>query len=184
MDLCRSVTSSTWLAHGPVFCLRSFMHINYETLRFKALCVLDQAIDDCHYAPLRGSLGLRFALAYLYAISDGRREPFDAFWREVHDAKAFAYSEEDQHYLRTSYARTQLCCISWFVGIKLTADVNAAANGCEEGSIETYGRPVPNRGQPFRYGISSINTLSCHRIALLPAIGPRRFCSAIGGGAE
>ena len=99
------------------------MHIDYETLRFKALCVLDQAIDDCHSAPLQGSLGLRFALAYLYAISDGRREPFDAFWREVHDAKASAYSKEDQHHLRTSYARTQLCCISRGVGIELTAEL-------------------------------------------------------------
>ena len=99
------------------------MQFGQDHLTYKALCVLDQAIDDCHAAPLHATLGLRFTLAYLYAVSDGRREPYDAFWREVRDAKTIAYSDSDQGYLRATYARTQLCRISRGVGIELTADI-------------------------------------------------------------
>ena len=61
------------------------MHINRYKLIFKAPCALDEAIDDCHLATLRPTFTLRFALAYLLAVSDGKRDSFDMVWREVQD---------------------------------------------------------------------------------------------------
>jgi hypothetical protein len=59
---------------------------NRDQLVFKALCVLDDAIDQSCRGKVPASLGLRFALAYLYAVGDRRREwfdrqPYDEFWR-------------------------------------------------------------------------------------------------------
>ncbi len=56
-----------------------------EALVFKALCVLDEAMEQARGGKVLPSLGLRFALAYLYAIGDRRkewfdREPYDEFW--------------------------------------------------------------------------------------------------------
>ena len=59
------------------------MRFDRDHLIFKALCALDEAIDQCDTAPIKPGFALRFALAYLFAVSDGRREPYDAFWRQV-----------------------------------------------------------------------------------------------------
>ena len=57
------------------------MRFDRDHLVFKALCALDQAIADCDDAPIKPSFALRFALAYLFAVSDGERYPYDLFWR-------------------------------------------------------------------------------------------------------
>lgn len=48
---------------------------------FKALAALEEAADRTHDEPVRPTYSLRFALAYLYAVSSGERWPFDGFWR-------------------------------------------------------------------------------------------------------
>lgn len=57
-----------------------------QELAFKALCVLDEAIEDARAGKVRPSPGLRLALAFLYAVGDRRgewfdREPYVEFWR-------------------------------------------------------------------------------------------------------
>lgn len=99
------------------------MRFDRDHLTFKALCALDEAIDLCDAAPIEPTFALRFALAYLFAVSDGRREPYDAFWREVRDGNGAAYSEASRRYVRTTYARTALAGISRGVGIELTVDM-------------------------------------------------------------
>ena len=99
------------------------MRFDRDQLTFKALCALDEAINQCDAAPIKPTFALRFALAYLFAVSDGRRDPYDAFWREIRDPKASAFSDSARRYVRTSYARTALARISRGVGVELTADV-------------------------------------------------------------
>lgn len=99
------------------------MRFDRDQLTFKALCALDEAIDQCEAVPIRPTFALRFALAYLFAVSDGRRDPYDAFWREIRDLKPSAFSESAQGYVRTSYARTALAGISRSVGVELTAEM-------------------------------------------------------------
>ena len=88
------------------------MRFDRDHLTFKALCALDEAIDQCDAAPIKPTFALRFALAYLFAVSDGQRAPYDAFWREVTDSNGAAYSEPSRRYVRTTYARTALGGIS------------------------------------------------------------------------
>lgn len=92
-------------------------------LIFKALCVLDQAIDDCNAGPVVGTFGLRFALAFLYAASDGNRHHFDKFWQITRDPMIHAYSEDSRAYQRTSYARTSLTGICDSIGLPLTLEL-------------------------------------------------------------
>jgi hypothetical protein len=99
------------------------MRFDRNHLTFKALCALDEAIDQCDAAPIRPTFALRFALAYLFAVSDGRRDPYDAFWREIRDGKGSAFSEASRRYVRTTYARTALAGISRSVGVELTAEM-------------------------------------------------------------
>lgn len=99
------------------------MRFDRDQLAFKALCALDEAIDACDAGPIKPTFALRFALAYLYAVSDGHRDPYDSFWREIRDPKASAFSEPARRYVRTSYAWTALAGISRSVGVELTADI-------------------------------------------------------------
>jgi hypothetical protein len=99
------------------------MRFERDHLNFKALCALDEAIDQCDAGPIEPTFALRFALAYLFAVSDGRRDPYDAFWHEIRDGNGAAYSDSSRCYVRTTYARTALAGISRGIGIELTADV-------------------------------------------------------------
>jgi hypothetical protein len=111
------------MAQRTMFYLRSHMRFDRDQFTFKALCALDEAIDQCDEAPIKPTFALRFALAYLFAVSDGRRDPYDAFWREVRDGAGAAYSESSRRYVRTTNARTALAGISRGVGIELNADI-------------------------------------------------------------
>ncbi len=57
-------------------------------LVFKALCVLAEARDQARRGRVAPSLGLRFALAYLFTAARARgasigRGPYDEFWRNA-----------------------------------------------------------------------------------------------------
>lgn len=70
------------------------MRLTCDQLIFKALCVL----DDVHAGTPAGP-GLRFALAYLYAVGNGERWLFDEFWR--------AAIEPETGNLATDFGRRQ-----------------------------------------------------------------------------
>lgn len=60
--------------------------LSREALVFRALCVLEEAVEESRKGAVPPSPGLRLALAYLYAVGDRRREwfdrePYDGFWR-------------------------------------------------------------------------------------------------------
>jgi len=79
---------------GPVR-IRMRMFVSDQALRkgdlkralvFKALCVLEEAQRDAERGRVAPSLGLRFALAYLYAVGSRSgewfdREPYVKFWQ-------------------------------------------------------------------------------------------------------
>jgi hypothetical protein len=91
-------------------------------LIFKALCVLDQAIDDCTPTPVKPNPGLRLALGLLFVFSDGDRSSFDAFWKIVIDA-ADAITHAMKADTRSTYARTYLTAICRSVDMPLTVDL-------------------------------------------------------------
>lgn len=86
------------------------------------MCVLDEAIDACDAGPLAPSISVRLALSTLFAMSDGRREPYDKFWKTVMDPMASQWSETQSSYVRTSYARTEMMGIARTVGVELTME--------------------------------------------------------------
>lgn len=55
------------------------MRFSKQHLTFKALVALDEAAESVE--PVPKSFALRFALAYLYASTNGERWLFDDFWR-------------------------------------------------------------------------------------------------------
>jgi hypothetical protein len=63
----------------------SRMRIARESLKLKALHVLEAAAWDVGKVRVAPSPGLRLALAYLYAVSDADRALYDGFWKAVID---------------------------------------------------------------------------------------------------
>jgi len=57
------------------------VRIAEQKLRNLALQTLDEALAEALERPVRRSIGLRFALAYLASSADCEREPFDSYWR-------------------------------------------------------------------------------------------------------
>ena len=57
------------------------LRISRGQLIFMGLAVLDQIAEQCHRDPHRRSTALRVTMGMLYAFSDGRRAPYDQFWR-------------------------------------------------------------------------------------------------------
>lgn len=98
------------------------MRIDRERLTFKALSVLAEIADNCDKQPAERTLGLRFALAYLYAVSNGNRQPFDEFWRSCCDPVPWAYSAAEREYVRGTYTRSALSGIILSVGAPGTVE--------------------------------------------------------------
>ena len=98
------------------------MRIDRAHLKFKALCALSEVVDQCDHAPLAPSLALRFALAYLFSISDGDRSSFDMFWQTIRQSDDAFHSATMARALRNSYARTAMTGIARSVGVELTVE--------------------------------------------------------------
>ena len=62
-----------------LFCMRRF---GMTELRGQALAAVDEAAEQTKEGPVRRSLALRFALAFLANFAEDRW-PFDNFWRAV-----------------------------------------------------------------------------------------------------
>lgn len=60
------------------------MRVGRERLIFLGLCALDEIVDQAKDGPVRPTFGLRFTLALLWALSDGKeRASYDGIWRCV-----------------------------------------------------------------------------------------------------
>lgn len=66
----------------------SGLRLARDRLIFMGLAVLDQIAEECHREPHRRGIGLRVTMAMLYAFSDGRRRPYDRFWRICADCNS------------------------------------------------------------------------------------------------
>lgn len=105
------------------------MRIGKDQLTLKALRVLAEIADTCDKHPAERTLGLRFTLAYLYAVSNGNREPFDAFWRCCYDPVSWAYNQSEREYVRGTYTRSALAGIILAVGAPGTVEFLQSLRG-------------------------------------------------------
>jgi hypothetical protein len=66
-------------------------------LRAKALVALEEVCADCRYREPPRTYAIRFALAYLWSLSNGASEPFLLFWRELaNDNQLFRWRHADE----------------------------------------------------------------------------------------
>ena len=88
------------------------MRISDRQLAFKALCVLSEAAESAHKEPIAGTLGVRLALAYLYATArSDNRKVYDEFWQTI-QSKPEGQTEHISAYMRGTLADT---CIKGMV---------------------------------------------------------------------
>lgn len=99
------------------------MRFDRNHLVFKAICALDEIVDQCHAGPIRTTLAMRFVLAFLYSQSPSDdRSRFDKFWKIIRDEYQPAYSDHDRRYLRVTYARTCWTGIARSCGIPMNLE--------------------------------------------------------------
>jgi hypothetical protein len=72
------------------------MGFGADQLKGKALLALEEALQELRYRPVRRSIALRFALAYLWASSGGDRGPFEDYWRAAADERMWRFSTADR----------------------------------------------------------------------------------------
>lgn len=97
-------------------------------LVFKALCVLEEAMVVSRSGRAPTSYGLRFALAYLYAVGDRRGEGFDRgpyveFWQLA--TRIGPTGDDTQGVGRRTTMRSCLNAIARAAGMELTPEINA-----------------------------------------------------------
>jgi hypothetical protein len=98
------------------------VRLSRDQLIFRALVILDEVVDACGAAPIRPSLGARFALMFLYAVSNGDRHAYDDFWRVVEDRQEHTHSETMGSTMRETNARTCLTGIACSVGVDFSVE--------------------------------------------------------------
>jgi len=96
-----------------------------DQLIFKALVALDEAVDQCGAGPLKPGFALRFALAYLFAVSDGQRDSYDGFWHAIQEPNEREPGSMGS-YIRSSAARRNLNGIARSVGLYLSVELDQA----------------------------------------------------------
>lgn len=72
---------STCATTGPM------VRFGMEQLRDKALAALEEACEESRSGPVRRTMALRFALAFLANFERQERWPFDHFWQAVGDPR-------------------------------------------------------------------------------------------------
>lgn len=102
-----------------------------NTIRGKAILALEEAVQELRYDRVRRTYALRFALAYLYDLQPGKREPYDALWAALDsDNTVLRYKQAD-------HALTEIC-----VHLGAVRD-EEAMNECWRAA---YARHQENRG--------------------------------------
>lgn len=100
------------------------MRIATDRLIIKALTALEEVGRQAQSAPIAPNFALRFALAFLYAHSDGERESFDAFWRAVTDPGDHRQSTPNMtNVVRSITASRHLHRIYRSVGVERSTDM-------------------------------------------------------------
>ena len=93
------------------------MRVGRERLIFLGLCALDEFRDQAKEGPIPPSFALRFTLAALFALSDGKeRDCFNGFWRNVTRGPGDDHRYMVDQDLRHSYAGHQLRGIAKSLG--------------------------------------------------------------------
>lgn len=109
------------------------MRIERERLIWMALAALDEAIDAARERPLAPTFGIRIALATAFAFSDGRRDPYDHFWKMMQDPAAHQPSPVAASYYRTTHMRTNLRGIVRSLGLPETPETDSAIHRARRG---------------------------------------------------
>lgn len=89
---------------------------------FLALCVLQDVVDQSRAGAVAPSLGLRLALAHLYATGDRRgmwfdRQPYDGFWTEA--TKQTASGDDAAAFGRQQHLNAHLAGIARAAGMEM-----------------------------------------------------------------
>jgi hypothetical protein len=101
------------------------MRIARDRLIFLALCALDEIVDQAKHQPVQPSFALRFTLAFLWALSDGKqRATYDGFWRCVTPQK----EPHREHRLYYDYADGHLRAIARSLGFDFETELREAIN--------------------------------------------------------
>jgi hypothetical protein len=82
------------------------MRFTPEHLTYKALCAVSEIVEQCRAAPVKPSMALRFALAFLY-VQSGKRHKwiYDQFWRCIQEEHPLATCAEQAGYYRSRDAQ-------------------------------------------------------------------------------
>lgn len=115
------------------------MRFERDHLIFKALCVLDEAVEQARDAPLRPpSTGVRFALAYLWAVApSGDRAPYDSFWLAIQGGGSGQKTPHLTGIVRGQTAQSAFYPIARAAGLEPTVALSEAmrkARGVRRGS--------------------------------------------------
>jgi hypothetical protein len=102
-----------------------------STLRDKALLVLEEAVQEARYRVPRRSFALRFALAYLWSVGGGPKEPFNHFWCEIGREDVWRFRQADQ----------ALECIYRLVGVERDPDMFMELWRVRQAEERRHGRP-------------------------------------------
>ncbi len=102
------------------------MRLRSTRLRWLALAILYNVIDDTGPDAFEPGLDVRLALAILYAMSDGDREPFDDYWNGLRDPLDYTDRDGEREYIRHTRARTNLTGIARRVGLHMTWQLMAS----------------------------------------------------------
>ena len=101
------------------------MRVARDRLIFLALCALDEIIDQAEHWPIKPTFALRFTLAFLHALSDGRaRSCYDGFWRCVTPQR----EPHREHRLYYGYADSHLRGIAKSLGFDFEVDLRERIN--------------------------------------------------------
>ena len=94
-----------------------------DELKLMALKVLEEAARQARLMPVPRSLGLRFALAWLYAAGGGEKWLYDGFWREATRPVGAGSEEGPAAIVRSQTVNACLNGIYRAVGVERTAEL-------------------------------------------------------------
>lgn len=82
------------------------MRFTPEHLTYKALCAVSEVVEQSRVAPVKPSMSLRFALAFLYVQSGKERKwIYDQFWLCIQREHSTATCAEQAGYFRSRDAQ-------------------------------------------------------------------------------
>lgn len=96
------------------------MRLRSSRLRWLALALLHNVIDETGPDAFEPGMDVRLALAVLYAMSDGDRAPFDDYWNGLRDPLSYTDRDGEREYIRHTRARTNFTGIARSVGLHMT----------------------------------------------------------------